>query len=92
MMLDVTDQRRLETELAQAQKLDSVGRLAAGVANEINTPVKFVSDSVHFWIYGAFGLLAAFVVLRFVPETKGVDGDQVAALWRRESYFSFSSR
>jgi len=44
-----------------------------------------------FWIYGAFGLLAAFVVLRFVPETKGIDGDQVAALWRRESFFKFSS-
>src|SRR5688572_23006589 len=28
MMLDVTDQRRLENELAQAQKLESVGRLA----------------------------------------------------------------
>jgi SP family xylose:H+ symportor-like MFS transporter len=50
----------------------------------------FAHGGFAFWIYGAFGLLAAFVVLRFVPETKGVDGDQVAALWRRESFFSFT--
>jgi signal transduction histidine kinase len=37
-----------EAELMQAQKLEAVGRLAAGIAHEINTPVQFVGDSIHF--------------------------------------------
>lgn len=48
LILDITERRALESELAQAQKLESVGRLAAGVAHEINTPIQFVNDSVHF--------------------------------------------
>ncbi|MDP3856581.1 MAG: ATP-binding protein [Stagnimonas sp.] len=45
---DITERLRITSELHQAQKLESVGRLAAGVAHEINTPVQFVSDSCHF--------------------------------------------
>jgi SP family xylose:H+ symportor-like MFS transporter len=37
-----------------------------------------------FWVYGSCALLAAFVVMRFIPETKGVDTELLAALWRRE--------
>lgn len=37
-----------------------------------------------FWIYGTLGIFAVFVVLRFVPETRGVDSENLSALWRRE--------
>jgi SP family xylose:H+ symportor-like MFS transporter len=37
-----------------------------------------------FWLYGSFALVAAFIVMRFVPETRGVDSDHLSAMWRRE--------
>ena len=46
--MDIRDRKQLEVELRGAQKLEAVGRLAAGIAHEINTPVQFVSDSLHF--------------------------------------------
>ncbi|HET9863372.1 MAG TPA: ATP-binding protein [Steroidobacteraceae bacterium] len=48
LMIDVSESRRLVREMAQGQKLESVGRVAAGVAHEINTSVQFISDSVRF--------------------------------------------
>ncbi len=41
-------QRRLEAELHQAQKLEAVGRLAAGIAHEINTPIQYIGDNTRF--------------------------------------------
>ena len=45
---DVTDRNQLETQLAHAQKLESIGQLAAGIAHEINTPAQYVGDNTRF--------------------------------------------
>ena len=38
-----------------------------------------------FWVYGGFGVLAAVLVMRYVPETKGVDGERIGQFWRRHA-------
>jgi signal transduction histidine kinase len=45
---DVTQQRQLQTQLMQANKLESIGQLAAGIAHEINTPMQFIGDNLTF--------------------------------------------
>jgi len=42
------ERARLQAELLHAQKLESIGSLAAGIAHEINTPAQYVGDNVQF--------------------------------------------
>jgi PAS domain S-box-containing protein len=55
VLRDITEFKRAEKErsemeiqLRQAQKLESIGQLAAGIAHEINTPIQYISDNTRF--------------------------------------------
>ncbi|WP_445895157.1 PAS domain-containing protein [Desulfosoma sp.] len=50
MGAEITQRKLLEAQLAQAQKLESIGQLAAGIAHEINTPVQFIGDNIGSWL------------------------------------------
>ncbi len=45
---DVTDLATMQRRLTQAEKLESVGRLAAGIAHEINTPTQYLVTNLEF--------------------------------------------
>jgi signal transduction histidine kinase len=40
--------RIMEVQLRQAQKLEAIGQLAAGIAHEINTPMQYIGDNTRF--------------------------------------------
>jgi len=59
---DITDRRALQDQLATARRLESMGRLAAGIAHEINTPTQYAGHNVSF-LDESLGDLLALVTL-----------------------------
>lgn len=65
---DITEQRALEDQLLQSQKLGAIGQLAAGVAHEINTPMQFIGDNLHFAKSAIADMLSLLDLLRKTVE------------------------
>jgi MFS transporter, SP family, xylose:H+ symportor len=68
---------------AQAMSVAIAAQWAANFLVSASFPLVF--GGFAFFVYGAFGLLAAILVLHLVPETKGLDQDLLGAFWRRHS-------
>ncbi len=80
--------RKAQSDLLQAQKLESVGRLASGIAHEINTPIQFVTDSISF-VQTAFSdllpLIEAYRRLRHAAASGSVTRELVASIEAAEA-------
>lgn len=48
LQAEIIERSMLQDQLLHAQKLESIGQLAAGIAHEINTPCQYVSDNTRF--------------------------------------------
>lgn len=57
---DISQRRQLEKQLRHAQKMESIGQLAAGVAHEINTPIQYVCHNTRF-LKDSFGDLVGLL-------------------------------
>lgn len=76
---DITERQILESRLAQARNLESIGQLAAGIAHEINTPIQYIGDNTHFLKQAFEDLLKAIEAYRgFALRCRG-QGDAVLA-------------
>ena len=74
---DITERKAAEERMASSDRLESIGRLAAGVAHEINTPVQYLNDSVSFIREGVGELLAYIDKLHASLPQKPEDIDDV---------------
>ena len=85
VLFDISDKKTLERQLGLAQKLESIGQLASGIAHEINTPIQYVSGNLGF-LQDAFksleNILARYEALASSAGTDPSLGEELQGLSR----------
>lgn len=70
--------RKLEHDLLQSQKMESIGTLAGGIAHEINTPIQYIGDNLRFLGESCEDMLS--VINSMDPILKTLPSDQAAPI------------
>lgn len=65
---DITDIQTRQMRAIHEQKMHSIGQLTAGVAHELNTPARFVSNNIRFLEEGFDDLLALLAAYEDLAE------------------------
>ncbi len=82
-VMDVTERRTLESQLLQAQKIEAIGHLAAGIAHEINTPIQYVADNLRFLEDAFGGISEVLAAARSSDAAADPGASAMAAAWAR---------
>jgi PAS domain S-box-containing protein len=70
---NITERKLMQVQLNHAQKMESIGQMAAGIAHEINTPLQYIGDNARFLRDSFLDILSLFKeYIQLVENNKGV--------------------
>ncbi len=79
---NITQRKQMQVQLNHAQKMESVGQMAAGIAHEMNTPLQYIGDNIRFLKDSFADLLDLFKEYRQLIEKSRIGNSQGEMLQR----------